>query len=102
MTRTLIALALVAAAGTGGVSAGSGSAQMAVSVTVVRSCAIAAQPAGTASPALRLNCANGAARALRVSDLMPWSATVPSANPLVPETGLSPMPAAYQVVTLNF
>ena len=67
MTKTLAVLALAGMAGTGVASAGSSSAQMNVSVTVVRSCAVDARPDKRA-PILRLTCTTGAQSTLKVSE----------------------------------
>jgi hypothetical protein len=78
MTKMLAALALAGVAGAGVVSAESSSAQMAVGVTVVRSCAIDARPA-VAAPTLRLKCTAGAQSNLKVSETVrPPSAAVAS------------------------
>ena len=68
MTKTLAVLALVTVAGAAVGSAGSGSAQMTVSVTVVRSCAIDARPAENAAPQLRLTCTAGAQSTLKIAE----------------------------------
>ena len=65
--KTLTVLALVGMAGAAVVSASSGSAQMTVSVTVVRSCVVDARPAEPA-PQLRLTCTAGAQSNLRVAE----------------------------------
>ena len=67
MTKALAVLMLAAVAGTTVASAGSSSAQMAVSVTVVRSCAVDTR-ADDAAPVLRLTCTTGAQSTLRVSE----------------------------------
>ena len=78
MTKILSALALLTVAGTGVLSAGSSSAQMAVGVTVVRSCAIDARST-TSAPKLRLTCTAGAQSNLKVSETaQPASAAVAS------------------------
>ena len=64
MTRTLAVLAL-AVAGAGVLSAGSSSAQMAVSVTVVRSCLVDAR-----LEQVRFTCTGGAQSTVTVSDVM--------------------------------
>ena len=66
MTRTLAVLAL-AVAGAGVLSAESSSAQLAVNVTVVRSCVVDTRPEG--SP--RLTCTTGAQSTLKVSETPP-------------------------------
>lgn len=77
MTKTLTALAFAVIAGSGSLGAGSSSAQMAVGVTVVRSCAIDARPA--TKPTLRLTCTAGARSNLKVSEIVqPPSAAVGS------------------------
>ncbi len=78
MTKIVTALALAAVAGTGSLSAGSSSAQMAVGVTVVRSCAIDAR-SSMAAPRLRLTCTAGAQSNLKVSEtVQPPSAALVS------------------------
>ena len=67
MTKMLAVLAMACAAGAGGVSAGSSSAQMTVSVTVVRSCAVETR-ADNDAPVLRLTCTTGAQSTLKVSE----------------------------------
>jgi hypothetical protein len=66
MTKALAVLTLAAVAGTTVASAGSSSAQMAVSVTVVRSCAV--ETRADAAPVLRLTCTTGAQSTLKVSE----------------------------------
>jgi len=67
MTKALAVLTLAAVAGTTVASAGSSSAQMAVSVTVVRSCAVETR-ADDGAPVLRLTCTTGAQSTLKVSE----------------------------------
>ena len=67
MTKALAVLALAAVAGASVASAGSSSAQMTVSVTVVRSCAVDTRTDNTA-PVLRLTCTTGAQSTLKVSE----------------------------------
>ena len=67
MTKALAVLALACVAGAGVVSAESSSAQMTVSVTVVRSCAVETQ-ADNDAPVLRLTCTTGAQSSLKVSE----------------------------------
>jgi len=67
MTKALAVLTLAGVVGTTVASAGSSSAQMAVSVTVVRSCAVET-PADDAAPVLRLTCTTGAQSTLKVSE----------------------------------
>jgi hypothetical protein len=66
MTKMLAVLVMAGAAG-GGVSAGSSTAQMTVSVTVVRSCAVETR-ADNDAPVLRLTCTTGAQSTLKVSE----------------------------------
>jgi hypothetical protein len=89
MTKTFAVLALAGLAGTGVANAGSSSAQMSVGVTVARSCAVDARPAGKASPLLRLTCTNGANSNLRVSET-----AQPSSAPVVSD--------GSKTLTLNF
>ena len=67
MTKALAVLALAAVAGASVAAAGSSSAQMTVSVTVVRSCAVDTHPDSTA-PVVRLTCTTGAQSTLKVSE----------------------------------
>ena len=67
MTKAPAVLALAAMAGSGVASAGSSSAQMTVSVTVMRSCAVDAHADNTA-PVVRLTCTTGAQSTLKVSE----------------------------------
>ena len=67
MRKALAVLTLAAVAGTGVASAGSSSAQMTVSVTVVRSCAVDTRTEDDA-PMLRLTCTTGAPSSLKVSE----------------------------------
>jgi hypothetical protein len=67
VTRFIGVLAVVALAAAQAVSANSSSAQLAIGVTVVRSCAVDARAAG-AVPQLRLRCTSGAQTSLRVSE----------------------------------
>jgi hypothetical protein len=67
MTKTLAFLVLAGIAGNGVANAGSSSARMTVSVTVVRSCAVDAR-ADKAAPMLRLTCTTGAQSNLKVSE----------------------------------
>ena len=67
MTKALAVLALAVVAGARVVSAESSSAQMTVSVTVVRSCAVETR-ADNAAPVLRLTCTTGAQSTLKVSE----------------------------------
>ena len=87
MTKALAVLALACVAGAGVVSAESSIAQMTVSVTVVRSCAVDAH-ADNNAPVVRLTCTTGAQSTLKVS-----------------ETGQPPSTATTEssaVLTLNF
>ena len=88
MTKALAVLTLAAVAGTTVASAGSSSAQMAVSVTVVRSCAVDTR-ADDAEPVLRLTCTTGAQSTLRVSETVQ-----PSSSALTAE--------GRTILTLNF
>ena len=84
MTRILAVLAL-AVAGAGVLSAGSSSAQMAVSVTVVRSCLVDARP-----EQLRFTCTGGAQSTIKVSEAVQ--------QPLAAVTS----DGSDRVLTLNF
>lgn len=66
MTKALAVLALACVAGARIISAESNSAQMTVSVTVVRSCAV--ETRADTAPVLRLTCTAGAQSTLRVSE----------------------------------
>jgi hypothetical protein len=82
VTKALAVLALAGVAATGVVCAGSTSAQMSVSVTVVRSCTIERSP-------LLLTCTAGAASNVRISEtFQPPAAAV--------------MSEGSRVLTLNF
>ena len=88
MTKALVVLALACVAGAGVVSAESSSAQMTVSVTVVRSCAVDTHTDSTA-PVVRLTCTTGAQSTLKVSEtVQPPSTAV--------------ITAGSTVLTLNF
>jgi hypothetical protein len=88
MSKALANLTRAAVAGTAVASAGSSSAQMAVSVTVVRSCAVETR-ADNAAPVLRLTCTPGAQSTLKVSD-----AVQPPSSALTAE--------GSTILTLNF
>ena len=87
MTKALALVVLAGVAGAALVSAGSSSAQMAVSVTVVRSCVVDAR-ADYPAPAVRLTCTAGAQSTLKVSE------TVQSSSAIITD--------GTTVVTLNF
>ena len=88
MTKALAVLTLAAVAGASVASAGSSSAQMTVSVTVIRSCAVDAH-AGNTAPVVRLTCTTGAQSTLKVSEtVQPPSTAV--------------ITAGSTVLTLNF
>jgi hypothetical protein len=82
VTKALGVLALAGVAGMGVASAGSSTAQMSVSVTVVRSCAI------EASPLLHVTCTAGARSNLRITETVQPSAAV--------------MSEGSRILTLNF
>jgi spore coat protein U-like protein len=88
VARFITVLAVVGIAAVGAVSADSNSAQLAIGVTVVRSCAVDARPAGGSSP-VRVTCTSGASSTLRLSQ----SVQKPAGT--VTSDGL-------QIVTLNF
>ena len=88
MTKALAVFALACVAGARIVSAESHSAQMTVSVTVVRSCAVETR-ADDAAPVLRLTCTTGAQSTLRVSE----TAQPPSTADII---------EGNTVLTLNF
>jgi hypothetical protein len=67
MPKALAVLTLAAVAGASVASAGSSSAQMPVSVTVVRSCAVDTR-ADNSAPVVRLTCTTGAQSTLKVSE----------------------------------
>jgi hypothetical protein len=79
MSPTFAVLALIAVAGEAVTHAGSSSAQMTVSVTVVRSCAVDTRIANDA-PVLRLTCAPGAQSTLKVSETVQQPSTSVSAD----------------------
>jgi hypothetical protein len=83
VTKALGVLALAGVTGVGVASAGSSTAQMSVSVTVVRSCAI------EASPLLHLTCTPGARSNLRISETFQ-----PAAAAVISE--------GSRILTLNF
>jgi len=88
MTKALAVLTLAAVAGASVASAGSSSAQMTVSVTVVRSCAVDTHTDNTV-PMVRLTCTTGAQSTLKVSEtVQPPSTAV--------------ITAGSTVLTLNF
>jgi hypothetical protein len=88
VTKALAIVVLASVAATAVASAGSSSAQMAVSVTVVRSCSVDAR-AENSAPVVRLTCTTGAQSTLRVS-----ATEQPPSAAVVPEAGT--------VLTLNF
>jgi len=67
VTKAIAVLVLACVAGARIVSAESNSAQMTVSVTVIRSCAVDAH-AGNTAPVVRLRCTTGAQSTLKVSE----------------------------------
>jgi hypothetical protein len=86
-------------------AAGSANAQLVIGVTVVRSCAINAQPASQTSSRLTLSCAPGAMQAIQLNQ----SATAvagrgTSAELVAPTTPMSQGTAHsdLRVLTLNF
>jgi hypothetical protein len=89
VTKTLTVLAVAAIASAGLLSAGANSAQLAVGVTVVRSCVIEARPADTASLSFRLTCATGAQSNVRVTEPVQQPARTVSTD-------------GHKVVTINF
>jgi len=73
-------------------TAGTAQSDLGVSVTVVRSCVVDAQPSVAGAPPLRLNCSAGAARDVRVTE------SVSAATPV-----LSNAPQAdLRVLLVNF
>lgn len=79
MTKALVVLALACVAGAGVVSAESSSAQMTVSVTVVRSCAVETR-ADNDGAVLGLTCTTGAQSTLKVSETVQRPSTAVSAE----------------------
>ena len=78
MTKTRAIVVLAAVAGTAVASAGSSSASMAVSVTVVRSCSVDTR-AENSLPVVRLTCTTGAQSTVKVSEpAQPPSTTLPN------------------------
>ena len=67
MTKSLAIVVLAAVTGTAVASAGSSSAPMAVSVTVVRSCSVDTR-ANNSVPVVRLTCTTGAQSTVKVSE----------------------------------
>ena len=88
MTKTLAIVVLAGVAASAFVSAGSSSAQMAVSVMVVRSCSVEAR-ADNSTPVVRLTCTTGADSTLNVSETVQSSSTAVTTEDTT-------------VVTLNF
>ena len=79
MTKALAVLALACVAGARIVSAESNRAQMTVSVTVVRLCAVETR-ADDAAPVLRLTCTTDAQSTLKVSETVQRPSTAVSAE----------------------
>jgi hypothetical protein len=88
VTKTLAIVVLAGVAGTAVASAGSSSAEMAVRVTVVRSCSVNAR-ADNSAPVVRLTCTTGAQSTLKVSETVQ-----PPSTAVITERST--------VVTLNF
>ena len=88
VARFFTILAVVGVLGVG-VSADTSTAQLAVGVVVVRSCAIDAQPSENSSPTLRFRCTTGANSNLRLSE------SIQSPAETVSSDGL-------QIITINF
>ncbi len=88
MTKTFAVVVLPALIATAVASAGSSSASMAVSVTVVRSCSVDTH-ADNSAPVVRLTCTTGAQSALRVSETVQ-----PPSTALITE--------GSTILTLNF
>lgn len=89
MAKVLAVLAVVGVAGIRALSADSSSAQLTVSVTVVRSCAVDSREATPASPLVRLRCTAGAHSNVRLSESRHTSSETVA-------------PDGLRVVTLNF
>jgi len=87
MMKALAIVVLAAVAGTAVASAGSSSAPMAVSVTVVRSCSVDTR-ADNSVPVVRLTCTTGAQSTVKVSE------------PVQPSTTL--VNEGSTILTLNF
>ena len=79
MTTPLAVLALIGVAATAAPYAGSTSAPMTVSVTVVRSCAVDTR-ADNDAPVLRLTCAPAAQSTLKVSEVVQPPSTAVSSD----------------------
>ncbi len=75
MMKALATVVLAAVAGTAVASAGSSSAPMAVSVTVVRSCSVDTR-ADNSVPVVRLTCTTGAQSTVKVSEPVQPSPTL--------------------------
>jgi hypothetical protein len=75
MMKALAIVVLAAVAGTAVASAGSSSAPMAVSVTVVRSCSVDTR-ADNSVPVVRLTCTTGAQSTVKVSEPVQPSTTL--------------------------
>jgi len=88
MTKALAVIVFAAVAGTAVASAGSSSAPMAVSVTVVRPCSVDTR-ADNSVPVVRFTCTNGAQSTVKVSETVQ-----PLSTALVNE--------GSPIVTLNF
>ena len=87
MMKALAIVVLAAVAGTAVASAGSSSAPMAVSLTVVRSCSVDTR-ADNSVPVVRLTCTTGAQSTVKVSE------------PVQPSTTL--VNEGSTILTLNF
>jgi hypothetical protein len=88
MTKALAVIVFAAVAGTAVASAGSSTAPMAVSVTVVRSCAVDTR-ADDSVPVVRLTCTGGAQSTVKMAETVQLPSTT-----LVKE--------GSTIVTLNF
>ena len=75
MMKALAIVVLAAVAGTAVASAGSSSAPMAVSLTVVRSCSVDTR-ADNSVPVVRLTCTTGAQSTVKVSEPVQPSTTL--------------------------
>ena len=89
MTRTLAIVALAGVIGTGAVCADSNAAQMAVGVTVVRSCVVDVRAGDTSAPQLRLNCSANGQSTVKVIES-------------IPQPSVTASPGGDAILTLNF
>jgi hypothetical protein len=85
-------------------AAGSANAQLTVGVIVARSCVVDAQPAAQLSSRVRLECASGAARGLRLSGVTRIGGSARTTELLAPTLPFSGAASQrdLRVLTVNF